>query len=65
MKKLYLSENDRKILGVCGGIGESYDLDPTLVRLAMVFLCILTGVIPVLVTYLVAAVVVPKPPKEQ
>ena len=64
MKKLYLSENDRKILGVCGGIGESYDIDPTLVRLAMVFLCITTFVVPVLVTYIVAGMIIPKPPKE-
>ena len=43
MRKLYLSKTDRKIFGICGGIAESYDLDPTLVRLALVFLCLATG----------------------
>jgi len=32
MRKLYLSKEDSKIFGVCGGIGQTYDIDPTLVR---------------------------------
>jgi len=60
MKRLYLSEKDCKIAGVCGGIGETYDIDPTLVRLAMVFLCVVTGVLPLLVTYLVSWAIIPK-----
>lgn len=35
-KRLYRSENDRILGGVCGGIAEVYDLDPTLVRLITV-----------------------------
>ena len=38
MKKLYLSNTDKKIFGVCGGIAEAYDIDPTLLRLALSFL---------------------------
>jgi subtilisin family serine protease len=34
MKRLHVSETNKKILGVCGGIAETYDIDPTLVRLA-------------------------------
>ena len=64
MKKLHLSETDSKIFGVCGGIGETYDLDPTLVRLATVFLCVATGVLPVLITYLIAAWIIPDKPTE-
>ena len=60
MRKLYLSRTDRKIFGVCGGIGETYDIDPTLVRLALVFLCLVTGIIPLLVTYFAAGIIVPK-----
>ena len=33
MKKLYLSDTDKKICGVCGGIAEYFDIDSTLVRL--------------------------------
>ena len=65
MKKLYLSDTDSKIFGLCGGIGETYDLDPTIVRLAAVFLCIATGILPLLVTYLVSGKIVPKKPTEQ
>jgi len=64
MRKLYLSKTDRKICGVCGGIGETYDIDPTLVRLAVVFLCLTTAIIPVLLTYIVAWAVVPEKPPE-
>ena len=64
MRKLYLSGTDSKIFGVCGGIGETYDFDPTLVRLALVFLCLVTGVIPLLVTYFAAGIIVPDKPLE-
>lgn len=33
MKKLHKSKTDKKIAGVCGGIAETYDIDPTLVRI--------------------------------
>jgi phage shock protein C len=62
MKKLYLSKTDKKIFGVCGGIGKTYDIDPTLIRLGLVFLCIATAIIPVLITYLVAWAIIPTKP---
>ncbi len=64
MQKLYLSEKDKKIAGVCGGIGETYNIDPTLIRLAFVLAALATAIIPVLVTYIVAWVIVPKKPAE-
>ena len=64
MRKLYLSRKYKKIFGVCGGIGEAYDIDPTLVRLIVVFLCLATGVAPLLLTYLAAWIIVPKKPSE-
>ncbi len=60
MKRLHLSRTDSKILGVCGGIGETYDIDPTLVRLIVVFLCFATAILPVTLTYLAAWIIVPK-----
>jgi len=62
MRKLYLSRKYKKIFGVCGGIGETYDIDPTLVRLVVVFLCFATAIIPVLLTYLAAWFIVPEEP---
>ncbi len=64
MKKLYISKKDRKIFGFCGGIGETYDIDPTLVRLVVVFLCFATAILPVLLTYLAAWIIVPEKPAE-
>jgi len=64
MKKLYLSKNDRKIAGICGGIGETYDRDPTLIRLMLVFICLVTAVLPVVITYLIGWIVIPQKPTE-
>ncbi|MGA2324152.1 MAG: PspC domain-containing protein [Sedimentisphaerales bacterium] len=60
MKKLYLSNIDKKIFGVCGGIAETYDIDPTIVRLAIVFFTIVTAFVPLTVTYIVAGIIMPR-----
>ena len=65
MRKLYSSKTDRKIFGVCGGVGETYDIDPTLVRLAVVFLCVATGIIPLLITYITGWIIIPEKTAEQ
>lgn len=59
-KKLYLSDTDKKIAGVCGGIGEYFDIDPTLIRLAWVFLLLPTAVVGGVVGYFIAAAIIPK-----
>jgi phage shock protein C len=58
MKKLYLS-TDKKVAGVCGGIGEYFEIDPTLVRLAWIVLTIMTGILPGILAYIIAAMVIP------
>ncbi len=65
MKKLYRSREDRMVAGICGGIGESYDIDPTLVRLGVVFLGLATGIMPVLVAYIIGIFIVPLRPLSQ
>jgi len=62
MRKLYLSKKNRKILGVCAGIAETYDIDPAVVRLATVFLFLATAIIPVLVTYILGWIFLPEKP---
>jgi len=42
MKRLYLSDTDKKIGGVCGGIGEYFDRDPTLIRIIFIMLVLLS-----------------------
>lgn len=59
IKKLYLSTTDKKISGVCGGIGEYFQLDSTLVRLVWVVLTIATGIVPGIIGYIIAAIVMP------
>jgi phage shock protein C len=51
MKKLYRSVKDRKIAGICGGIGEMMDVDPTMIRLVMIILTIATGIIPCMIRF--------------
>ncbi|MDD5259237.1 MAG: PspC domain-containing protein [bacterium] len=43
MKRLYRSETDRKIAGVCGGIAEYFTIDPAIVRIIFVALILLWG----------------------
>ena len=64
MRKLYLSKKNSKIFGICGGIGETYDIDPTLIRLGTVFLFLATAIIPVPVTYILGWIFIPKKPAE-
>ncbi len=59
IKRLYRSESNRKIAGVCGGIGEHLDVDPTIVRLIAVVFTFVTGIIPFIIGYLVAWWIVP------
>ncbi|TSD02836.1 MAG: phage shock protein C [Parcubacteria group bacterium Athens0714_16] len=59
-KKLYLSSTDKKIAGVCGGIGERFEIEPTLIRLAFIFLTIMTGIIPGVVMYISFWIIIPK-----
>ena len=42
VKKLYRSTDNRIVAGVCGGLGEYFDVDPTLVRVAYVVLSLFT-----------------------
>jgi phage shock protein C len=62
IKKLYLSDTDKKLSGVCGGIGEYFNIDATLVRLSWIFVTVVTGLFPGVVAYIVAAVVIPQKP---
>lgn len=59
IKRLYLSATDKKISGVCGGIGEYFQVDSTLIRLGWIVLSIATAVIPGLIGYIIAAIVIP------
>ncbi len=58
--RLTRSQHERKIFGVCGGIAERLDVDPTLVRIAFVIGTIFSGGPPFVVAYLALAYVMPE-----
>ena len=60
MKRIYRSQEDRKIAGILGGLGELFDIDPTLLRLLFVFIGLATGIIPLAVAYLIGWIIIPK-----
>ena len=59
-KKLYRSNTDKKIAGVCGGLAKYLNIDPTVIRLiwAIVVVCGGAG----LLAYLICALVIPEEP---
>ena len=59
-KRLYRSKKNRMIAGVCGGIGDYFDVDPTLVRLLWVVVAAFTGLVPGVLVYLIAWAIVPE-----
>lgn len=60
-KRLYKSNRNRMLCGVCGGIAEYFGLDPTLVRLGWILLSVLAG--SGLLAYIIAAIVIPRDPE--
>lgn len=61
-KKFYRSTTDRKIAGILGGIGEITRLDPAFLRLLTIFLCLITGVIPLVLAYIIGWIIIPERP---
>ena len=59
-KKLYKSNTEKKIDGVCGGIAEYFNVDPTVIRLAWVIFSCLGG--SGLLAYIICAIVMPRNP---
>lgn len=57
-KRLYRSSTNCMIAGVCGGIGEYFNIDPTLVRLAWVIFSVLGG--SGILAYIIAAIIIPR-----
>ena len=57
-KKLMLSP-DKKITGLCAGIGDYLNIDPTLIRLIVVAIALLTAILPAFIVYLILSLVFP------
>ena len=61
-KRLYRNTDDRKIAGVCSGIADYLDVDPTVIRLIWILLVCCAGV--GVVAYIIAALIIPSDMKK-
>lgn len=61
-KKLYRSQSDRIIAGICGGLAEHFDIDSTVIRLIFILIMVLGG--SGLFVYLFLWLLIPQGPKE-
>lgn len=65
-KKLYRSNSQKMLAGVCGGLAEYFDTDVSIIRLLIVGLALVTAFFPMFFFYIIAWIVVPLgPPKAQ
>ena len=60
-KRLYRSRENRMLGGICGGIAEYFNIDPSLVRLGWVLFCALGG--SGFIAYIIAAIIMPEQPE--
>ena len=57
-KSLHKSRDNKMIAGICGGIGEYFNIDPSLIRLGWVLFCAMGG--SGIVAYIIAAIIIPE-----
>ena len=62
VKKLYLVKEGKKVCGLCNGIGEYFEIDPTIIRLAWLVFVFLGGT--GMLAYFIGALVVPTKPAD-
>jgi phage shock protein C len=62
MKKLYKSDFDQILTGVIGGVGEYFDVDPTVLRIGFVLLVVISGIFPGIIAYIIAYFLIPERP---
>jgi phage shock protein C len=62
-KRLYRSTKNRQLAGVCGGVGEFFDIDPTIIRIVYLICAIFPGFIfGGLFMYFILALIIPNDP---
>ena len=59
-KRLTKSATDRMFAGVCGGLAEYFDVDPTLVRVGYVLFSLVSAAFPGLLVYIILAIIMPE-----
>ena len=59
MKRIYRSRKNKMIAGICGGFAEMFSQDPTLIRIVVVLLALVTAILPFLLTYIIGWIIIP------
>jgi len=59
-KRLMRSRDNVLVAGICAGMAEYFDQDPTIWRLGFVFFLLITGLMPGLLMYLIAWILLPQ-----
>ena len=62
-KRLYRSKRNRRIAGICGGLGEYFKIDANIIRLVMVIALFLTGIFPISIAYLIGCIIIQESPR--
>ena len=62
-KRLYRSDTNKVFAGICGGLGEYFDIDAVLLRLIWLLVVVFTGVFPGVIAYIIAIFIVPRRPQ--
>lgn len=61
-KKLYRSEKNKFLAGICGGLGEFFNIDATLIRVIWLLVVIFTGIFPGVIAYIFGIFIIPPAP---
>ena len=62
-KRLHKSKDNKVLSGVLGGLGEYFEIEPTILRLGWLVIVVLTGFFPGVIAYVIATLIVPQKPK--
>jgi phage shock protein C len=60
VKRLYRSRTNKVFAGICGGLGEYFEVDPVVVRVGWVVVSTVTGVLPGILAYIIAIFIIPE-----
>lgn len=60
--RLYRSSTDKVLAGVCGGLGDYFNIDPTIIRIIYVLLTVFSAAFPGVVAYIIMALIMPHEP---
>ena len=62
IKQLYRSRDDAQLAGICAGLGDYLRMDPVFVRVVTLTVTFLTGIVPGVLSYIAAWIIVPQVP---